>query len=36
MEFTKVDKIEVLEDSAAWQFIMGFAAGLGIIASFGC
>lgn len=36
MEFTKVEKFEVLEDSSAWQFISGFAIGLGIVAFFGC
>ena len=33
MEITKVEKIEVLEDSSAWQFVSGFALG---IAVFGC
>lgn len=36
MEITKVEKIEVLEDSSAWQFVSGFALGIGIIAVFGC
>ena len=36
MEIIKIEKFEVLEDSSAWQFVMGFATGLGIVAFFGC
>ena len=36
MEITKVEKFEVLEDSSAWQFISGFAIGLGIVSFFVC
>ena len=36
MNLTKVEKLEVLEDSSAWQFVMGFGAGLAIVSFFGC
>lgn len=36
MEITKIEKLEVLEDSSAWQFVTGFIAGIGLVAFFGC
>jgi hypothetical protein len=36
MEILRIEKIEVLEDSAAFQFIMAFFAGLGVAGIFGC
>lgn len=36
MNLVQIEKTEALADSAAWEFLMGFGVGLGIVAFFGC